>query len=298
MRPALHTRRTEESKHMIVVTGATGHLGRLIVEGLLRKLPARELVAAVRTPDKAKDLAARGVAVRLADYSRPETLGAALAGAERLMLVSGSEVGRRTAQHAAVVAAAKQAKVSLVAYTSILRADTSPLALAAEHEQTEEAIRSSGLRHALLRNGWYLENYTEHLAPALAHGALVGSAKDGRIAAAARADYADAAVAVLLAADPKPVYELAGDAPFTMAQLAAEVAKQAGRPIAYRDLSPDQYRAVLTGAGLPPPVADVYVDADVNIARGALDDSGGELRRLIGRPTTPLADAVKAALRR
>jgi NAD(P)H dehydrogenase (quinone) len=283
---------------MIVVTGATGHLGHLIVEGLLKKLPAREVVAAVRNPDKAKDLAARGVAVRLADYSRPETLAAALAGAERLMLGSGSEVGRRTAQHAAVIAAAKQAKVSLVAYTSILRADTSPLALAAEHKQTEEALRSSGLRHALLRNSWYFENYTEHLAPALEHGAIVGSAKDGRIAAAARADYADAAVAVLLAAAPKQVYELAGDAPFTMAQLAAEVSKQAGKPIAYRDLPPDQYRAVLTGAGLPPPVADVYVDADVNIAKGALDDSGGELHRLIGRPTTPLADAVKAALRR
>jgi NAD(P)H dehydrogenase (quinone) len=283
---------------MIVVTGATGHLGRLVVESLLQKLPAREIVAAVRTPDKARDLAARGVEVRRADYSRPETLAPALAGAEKVLLVSSSEVGQRARQHSAVVQAAKTAGVKLLAYTSVLRAETSRLALAAEHRETEAAIRASGLPHVLLRNGWYLENYTENLAPALQHGALAGCADGGRIAAAARADYAAAAVAVLTGKVEKSTFELAGDQPFTKAELAAEVSRQSGKIVVYRDLAPEQFRAVLTGAGLPGPVADIYVDADLQIAKGDLDDSTGELRRLIGRPTTSLAAAVRAALGR
>jgi NAD(P)H dehydrogenase (quinone) len=284
---------------MIVVTGATGHLGRLVIEGLLKKLPAREVVAAVRTPEKAKDLAALGVEVRRADYAKPETLGPALAGAQKVLLISSSEVGQRAAQHAAVIEAAKRAGVRLLAYTSILRADTSKIALAAEHQATEAAIRASGIPFVFLRNGWYLENYTEHLGPALQFGAIVGSARGGRIAAAARADYAAAAVAVLTTAghDGK-VYELAGDQPFTLAELAADVARQAGKPVAYRDLPPAEYRAVLTGAGLPGVVADIYVDADVQAALGELDDRGGQLHRLIGRATTPLANAVAAAVRR
>lgn len=283
---------------MIVVTGATGRLGRLVVESLLRKVPAREIAAAVRDPDKAQDLAARGVEVRRADYSRPETLATALGGAEKVLLISSNEVGQRAQQHAAVVRAAREGGVKLLAYTSILRAETSKLALAAEHEATEAEVRGSGLPFVFLRNGWYLENYTENLGPALQHGAIVGSANGGRIAAAARADYAEAAAAVLTRPVEKPIYELAGDARFTMAELAAEVSRQAGKPIAYRDLPPDRYRAVLTGAGLPGPVADLYVDADVQAARGELDDSSGELRRLIGRATTPLAAAVRVALGR
>ncbi len=283
---------------MIVVTGATGHLGRLVIEGLLKKVPAREIAGLARNPEQAKDLAARGVEVRRADYSKPETLRPSLAGADRVLLVSSNEVGKRYAQHAAVVDAAKAAGVKLLAYTSILRADTSRLALAAEHKGTEETIRGSGLPYVFLRNGWYLENYTEHLAPALQHGAIVGSADGGRIAAAARADYADAAVAVLTGRVEKDVYELAGDDPFTMSELAAEVSRQAGKPIAYRDLPRDQYLAVLTGAGLPAPYAELLVDADVQAAKGDLDDSTGELGRLIGRRTTPLAAAIRAALPR
>jgi NAD(P)H dehydrogenase (quinone) len=284
---------------MIVVTGASGKLGRHVVEGLLGKLPAREIVAAVRSPEKVEDLAARGVTVRRADYERPETLAAALAGAEKVLLVSSSEVGRRTAQHAAVVDAAKAAGARLLVYTSILRAQTSRLALAEEHAATERAIRASGLPHAFLRNGWYFENYTENLGPALEHGAIFGSAGGGRIAAAARADYAAAAVAVLTAAaPPKEAYELAGGSPFTMAELAAEVARRARRPVAYRDLPPAEYEAVLTRAGVPGPYAKLLVDSDLGVARGELDGSGEELRGLIGRPSTPLADAVAAALRR
>jgi len=284
---------------MIVVTGATGKLGRLVVEALLKKVPAADVVAAVRSPEKAADLAARGVQVRHADYARPETLAAALAGAEKVLLISSSEVGRRAAQHAAVIAAAQAAGVALLAYTSVLHAEHSRLALAAEHAVTEAALRTSGLGWTFLRNGWYLENYTENLGPALAHGALVGCAGNGRIAAAARADYAEAAVAVLTGADQAGrIHELAGDVPFTMAELAAEVSRQAGQPIAWRDLPPEAYRDVLASAGVPAPFAALLVDADLGITRGELDDATGTLRRLIGRPTTTLAEAVKAGLGR
>jgi NAD(P)H dehydrogenase (quinone) len=284
---------------MIVVTGATGKLGRLVVEGLLQKVPAATVVAAVRSPEKAAALAARGVQVRHADYARPETLATALAGAEKVLLISSSEVGRRAAQHAAVIAAAQAAGVALLAYTSILHAEHARLALAGEHAATERALRASGLGWTFLRNGWYLENYTEHLGPALAHGALVGCAGNGRIAAAARADYAEAAVAVLTGPDQAGrIHELAGDVPFTMAELAAELSRQAGKPIAWRDLPPEAYRDVLASAGVPAPFAALLVDADLGITRGELDDATGTLRRLIGRPTTTLAEAVKAGLGR
>ena len=282
---------------MIAVTGASGHLGRLAIEALLGKVPAKEIVALVRTPSKAADLAARGVQVRQADYSRPETLGPALAGVDKLLLVSSSEVGQRAVQHQAVLDAARAAGVGFIAYTSILHADRSHLALAAEHLATEKALAASGIPHALLRNGWYLENYTAQIPGALAHG-FAGSAGDGRIAAAARADFAAAAAAVITRPDQAgKVYELAGDEPFTMSELAAEVSRQAGKPVPYAELPPEAFGGVLRGAGLPGPFADVLVDADVNIARGELDDRSGDLRRLIGRPTTPLRDAVAAALR-
>jgi NAD(P)H dehydrogenase (quinone) len=281
---------------MIAVTGATGHLGRLVLTGLLEKVPAAQLVALARTPAKAADLAARGVQVRAADYAQPASLGPALKGVKTLLLVSSSEVGQRAPQHQAVIAAAKAAGVQLIAYTSILHGDRSRLALGAEHVATEKALAASGVPFALLRNGWYLENYTERLGMALAHG-LAGSAGQGRIAAAARADYAAAAVEVLTRPNQAgQVYELAGDVAFTMAELAAEVSRQSGKPVAYADLPPAAFREVLLGAGLPGPVADIYVDADVNIVKGELDDRGGALSRLIGRPTTSLATAVKAGL--
>ncbi|HSN15578.1 MAG TPA: SDR family oxidoreductase [Anaeromyxobacteraceae bacterium] len=281
---------------MIAVTGATGHLGRIVIEKLLAKVPPREIVALVRDPAKAADLAAKGVKVRAADYAKPETLGPALAGVEKLLLISSSEVGKRAEQHLAVVKAAKKEGVRLIAYTSILRAGTSTLALATEHKATEDAIRASGLPYVFLRNGWYLENYTENLAPALQHGALAGAAKDGRIAAATRADYAEAAVAVLTGKGPvNHAYELAGDVPFTMAELAAEVSKHAGKKVVYADMPTEQYRAILVGAGLHEGYAEALADSDVGISRGELDDATGDLHRLIGRATTPLAVAVRAA---
>ena len=283
---------------MIVVTGATGQLGRLVIDALLRTQPAGSIVAAVRTPAKAADLAARGVQVRQADYARPETLGPALAGADRLLLISSSEVGRRTAQHRAVIDAAVAAGVKLVAYTSLLHADTSPLGLAAEHVQTEAAIAASGLPSVLLRNGWYSENYAAGLPGALARGTLYGAAGEGRIASASRQDFAEAAAAVLTAAEPQAgkVYELAGDSSYPLAGLAAEAARQSGKPLAYQDLPEAAYRDVLLQAGLPAPVAALLADSDAGAAKGGLFDDGHVLGRLIGRPTTPIAQTVAATL--
>jgi NAD(P)H dehydrogenase (quinone) len=283
---------------MIAVTGATGHLGRLVIDQLLEKVPAAEVVAAVRSPDKTRDLAARGVQVRKADYDAPETLALAFKDVDKLLLISANEIGKRARQHQAAIAAAKKAGAKLVVYTSILHADTSGISLAGEHLATEKAIREAGVPFVILRNGWYFENYTENLGPALQYGALSGAAKQGRIAAAARADFAAAAVAVLTTAGhDAAVYELTGDQGFTMADLAAEVARQAGKPVAYNDLSPQKYGETLKGFGLPAPVAEMLVSADEGIARGELDVAGGDMRRLIGRPTATLSQAVAAALK-
>ncbi len=283
---------------MIVVTGATGQLGRLVIQNLLKTVPAAQVVAAVRSPQKAADLAALGVQVREADYTKPATLAAAFAGAEKLLLISSSEIGQRTAQHRAAIDAARAAGVKLVAYTSILRAPTSTLALAAEHVETEAMLRASGLPHVLLRNGWYTENYTASVPAALAHGAVIGSAGPGRLATAARADYAAAAAAVL-AQDGQAgkVYELAGDSAFTLADLAAEIARQSGKAVVYQDLPEAAYKAALVGFGLPDGFAALLAQSDVAASQGALFDDGRQLSALIGRPTTPLATSVAAALK-
>ncbi|WJK33740.1 NAD(P)H-binding protein [Solwaraspora sp. WMMA2065] len=293
---------------MITVTGAAGQLGRLVVDELLDGgLPPAQLVAVVRNPDKADDLAARGVQVRHGDYDQPQTLGPALAGTRKLLLISGSEVGRRIDQHRNAVAAAKAAGVDLIAYTSILKADTSSVPLAAEHLATEQLIRDSGLPFVLLRNGWYLENYTGSVLPqALATGSVLGAAGSGRVAAATRADFAAAAVAVLTAPAPAgaaanagtagTVYELGGDEPFTLAELAAEISRHSGREIGYQDLPADVYAKALTDAGVPEAFASVLAASDVGIARGDLTTDSGDLARLIGRPTTSLGEAVRAAL--
>ena len=278
---------------MIIVTGATGKLGRHVIDALLAKVPAAEIAVAVRDPDKAKDLAARGVQVHRADYNDPASVEAALRGADKVLLISSSEVGKRYPQHRSVIDAAKKEGVKLLAYTSILHADRSGLSLASEHKQTEEAICASGIPYVFLRNGWYIENYTENLGPALQQGALIGSARDGRIAAATRRDFAEAAAAVLTGeGHANKSYELAGDQPFTMSELAAAVSASSGKTVVYNDMPAAQYREILVGVGLPAIFADALADSDVGIARGELDDSSGDLRRLIGRPTTPLEAAL------
>jgi NAD(P)H dehydrogenase (quinone) len=282
---------------MIVVTGATGQLGRLVIDELLKTTEAKDIIAAVRTPSKANDFADRGIQVREADYSRPETLAAAFQGASRLLLISGNELGKRVEQHKAVIDAAKAAGVTFVAYTSILHCDTSPLVLAAEHLATEQYILSSGLTYSLLRNGWYFENQTAAIEMALQKGAFIGASGDGRIAAASRSDYAAAAAAVLTGwGFENSVLELGGDNPYTRAELAAEVSRQTGKVIEYHNLSEAEYRNVLSGF-LPAMYADVIADAEAHAAQGALDDNSHTLSRLIGRHTTTLVEAVESALR-
>ncbi len=284
---------------MYVITGATGQLGRLVIEKLLASVPAGQIIAAVRSPEKAADLAALGVQVRQADYSQASTLDSAFKGAEKILLISSSEVGQRTAQHQTVIDAAKRANVKLLAYTSVLNADTSLLGLAEEHRQTEAALQKSGVPFVLLRNGWYTENYAAGIPAALEHGAVFGSAADGRISSAARADYADAAVAVLTSAEDQAgrVYELAGDDSYTLSDFAAEISKQTGKTVPYTDLPQADFQAALVQAGLPGFVADLLSDSDAAAAKGALFDDRRQLSALIGRPTTPLAITVAETLK-
>ncbi|WP_420035042.1 SDR family oxidoreductase [Streptomyces sp. cg28] len=283
----------------LVVTGATGHLGRLVVEGLLAAgVPAGDIAAVVRSQEKGAELAARGVELRIADYSAPATLKGAFRAGDRVLFVSGSEVGQRVAQHRAVIDAAKEAGVALLAYTGVLGGPDADFALADEHKVTEQAILDSGLPYTFLRNGWYHENYTQNLAPVLEHGAVVASAGEGRVASASRADYAAAAVAVLTGeGHENRAYELSGDTAWSLAEYAAEVARQSGKDVAYRNVTPEQNREVLVGAGLPAPFADILVDVDAAIAKGLLARGDGDLARLIGRPTTPVADAIAEALK-
>jgi NAD(P)H dehydrogenase (quinone) len=283
---------------MIAITGATGQLGHLVVAALLKSVPAGEIVAIARNPEKAADLAAKGVVVRQGDYEAPESLVAAFAGVDKLLLISSNEMGKRAAQHAAVIEAAKKAGVGFIAYTSLLRAATSPMLLADEHKATEAALKASGIPHALLRNSWYIENYTMSLGAALAHGVVIGASRDGRVSAATRADYAEAAAAVLTAKENQAgkIYELGGDTAFTLAEYAAEIARQSGKAVAYNDLGEEGYKQALVGFGLPEGYAAVLANSDITAADGALFDDSRTLSRLIGRPTTPLATAIKAAL--
>ena len=282
-----------------VITGATGHLGRLVVQELLRRgVPAGDITAAGRDITKVKDLADRGVRVLAIDYDDPASLDAAFRGADRILLVSASEPGRRAQQHENAIDAAVRAGADLLAYTSIANAGTTSMRLAAEHQATEAALRASGLTYALLRNSWYVENYTAQVPAILQRGSLAGSAGDGRVSAATRADYAAAAAAVLTGdGHAGRAYELGADEAFTLAELAAEIGAQAGQPVSYLDLPEDEYARLLTSAGLPEVAAVTLADADRGLARGDLFVDSGHLRQLIGRPTTTLREAVAAALR-
>ncbi|WP_330331973.1 SDR family oxidoreductase [Streptomyces sp. NBC_00536] len=281
----------------IVVTGATGALGRLVLEDLLATVPASEIAAVVRNKEKAADLAERGIEVRVADYSDPASLDGVFRAGDRVLMISGSEVGHRVPQHTAVIEAAKAAGVAQLAYTGILGGPEADFDLAAEHRVTEQLILDSGLPHTFLRNGWYHENYTAQLGNVLEHGAVVSSAGEGRIASAARADYAAAAAAVVSGEGHlNRVYELSGDTAWSLAEYAAEVAAQSGREITYASVPADAHLDVLTGAGVPAAFAAILVDVDAAIARGRLAGTSGDLARLIGRPTTPIAAAIAAAL--
>lgn len=279
---------------IIAVTGAAGQLGRHVLAQLKKKVPAESIIAIVRNPAKAQDL---GVRVREADYTDPPALEAALQGVDKLLLISGNAIGQRVAQHKNIIAAAEKAGVRHIVYTSLLRADTSPLSLAQEHIATEAALKQSGLGYTILRNGWYSENYTGSIPAALANGAFYGSAGDGKISSATRADYAEAAVAVLTTPGHEgKTYELAGDHAYTLTELAAEISRQTGRDIPYVNLPEADYAAALVQAGVAGDFAALIAGWDADAEKGALFSEDRTLSRLIGHPTTSLADAVRAAL--
>ncbi|MDW2742537.1 SDR family oxidoreductase [Atlantibacter subterraneus] len=282
---------------MIAVTGATGHLGQWVIKKLLETHNAQDLVAIVRNPAKAQALADQGVQVREADYGNPAALASALQGVEKLLLISSSEVGQRAVQHRNIIDAAKSAGVKLIAYTSLLRADTSPLGLHVEHVDTENYLAQSGVPYVLLRNGWYSENYLASVPAALEHGAFIGSAGEGKIASASREDYAEAAAKVLsLDNQAGKVYELAGDSAWTLAQLTEKISALTGKTVVYNNLSEADFAAALQGAGLPEGFARLLADSDVGASKGGLFDDGHQLSRLIGRPTTTIDDSLKAIL--
>ncbi|HEY8576824.1 MAG TPA: SDR family oxidoreductase [Devosia sp.] len=279
----------------IAVTGATGQLGRLAIEKLKERVGADDIIALARTPDKAADL---GVAVRQADYTKPDILVQALAGVDTLLFISSSEVGQRVLQHKNVVEAAKAAGVKFIAYTSLLHADTTPLGIGEEHRATEALLDASGIPHAVLRNGWYTENYAASIPGAVSAGAVIGSARDGKISGATREDYAEAAAVVVTSSghDGKR-YELAGDEGWTLADLAAEISRQTGREIPYKDMPESDYAAALINFGIPEAFASMLAGCDVAAANGALFDDSRQLSALIGRGTTPLAESVARALK-
>lgn len=283
---------------MFAVTGATGHLGRLVVNALMdRGVAADEVVALGRNVDRIGDLAQRGVHVRAVDYDDAGALRDALAGAGRVLLVSGTQIGHRVSQHANVISGAVAVGAELVAYTSLAHADRSGIQLATDHRETEQILADSGLPHVLLRNGWYLENYTAQIPAFLEHGAIYGCADDGRVSAAMRCDYAEAAAVALTAPDQAgAVYELGGDEGFTLSQLADAAARAWGRPVRYQDMSGSEYAGMLTRVGLAEAFAHSLADADLGIARGDLYVDSGDLSRLIGHPTIPMAQAVADAV--
>ncbi len=280
----------------IGITGATGQLGRLVVEKLKGRVSADQIVALVRTPQKATDL---GIEARQFDYNNhPEELASSLGGIDKLLLISGNEIGQRAIQHAHVIEAAQIAGVKWIVYTSLLHADTSTLSLASEHLATEAALKTSGIAYSILRNGWYTENYTGSVAGALAGGAFLGSAGDGRIASASRADYAEAAAVVLTNESHKgKTYELAGDNAYTLTELAAEISRQSGKNIPYRNLPETEYASVLKNVGIPEGFALAIAGWDVSASKGDLFDETHQLSTLVGRPTTPMPEVVKVALK-
>lgn len=276
------------------VTGATGQFGGLVVDGLIaRGVAASDIVAIVRDEVKAKSLSDSGVQVRVADYGDADALRSALAGVDKLLLVSGSEVGQRVAQHTNVIDAAEAAGVSLIAYTSLLKADTSGVSLAVEHVATEQRLAASSIPSVLLRNGWYWENYQASLQQTVDSGVLLGAAADGKLAAASRADFAAAAVQVLVSEGHEgKTYELGGDERLTYTELAAVIAQVSGKPVVSKDVSEAEYCSILEGAGLPDFVAEMLASADAGIARGDLDTDSGDLQKLIGRASTPVAEIL------
>jgi NAD(P)H dehydrogenase (quinone) len=278
------------------VTGATGKLGRLVLDEMLEKVSPGDLVALARDPAALTDYAAKGVQVRRADYDDPASLEAALKGVDRVLLISGNAVGQRGRQHGNVIEAAKKKGATYLAYTSVLNARASRLALAPEHKETEEILEQSGLNHDVLRMPWYSDNYVAGLAPAIEAGAIYGAAGNGRLSTASRADLAAGAAAALVNGKGGDIYEFAGDESWTMEDFAREVSKHSGKDVKYVNQSEDEYARTLEGAGLPPPVAKLLASTSYLAGFGELYNDERQLSRLSGRPTTPIGESIRQAL--
>jgi NAD(P)H dehydrogenase (quinone) len=278
------------------VTGATGKLGRLVLDEMLEKVSPGDLVALARDPAALTDYAAKGVQVRRADYDDPASLEAALKGVDRVLLISGNAVGQRGRQHGNVIEAAKKKGATYHSYTSVLNARASRLALAPEHKETEEILEQSGLNHDVLRMPWYSDNYVAGLAPAIEAGAIYGAAGNGRLSTASRADLAAGAAAALVNGKGGDIYEFAGDESWTMEDFAREVSKHSGKDVKYVNQSEDEYARTLEGAGLPPPVAKLLASTSYLAGFGELYNDERQLSRLSGRPTTPIGESIRQAL--
>jgi NAD(P)H dehydrogenase (quinone) len=290
---------TKDHQPRLFVTGATGQLGRLVIRELLKRVAASNIVAGVRSSDHdvARQFSAQGVEIRVADYSLPDTLSAAFEGIDRLLMVSSVAGDDRFAQHQNVINAAKAANVGLLAYTSLLHADTSTSGLGKDHKSTEAALRASGLPFVLLRHGWYTENHTASVQPALQHGAVIGSAGQGRFSSATRADYAEAdAVVLTMEGQAGRIYELAGDESYDLTELADTIAAVADKPVIYRDMSKATFKQALIGMGLPDALAELISESDIGASRGELEDNGRQLSALIGRRTKPYRQIIETAV--
>ena len=281
----------------IAITGATGQLGHHVIQALLTKTDAQNIVALVRDLNKAQHLKAQGVELRHFDYDQTGTLAPALEGIDKLLLISANEIGRRTPQHQAVIQAAQQSNVPYIAYTSLLNADASTLGLSQEHRETEALIKNSGLTYTFLRNNWYTENYLAGLSHAIESGTLYGAANDGKISSASRIDYAEAAATVLVSdVHENKIYELAGSTAFTLQDLANAISEVSGQAVQYKNLTSEQYHQALVQAGLPTGLVDVIVDADVKTQTGAMFSDSKDLEKLIGRKTTSIQEEIKNTL--
>ena len=290
---------TSDNQPRLFITGTTGQLGRLVIRALLKRTAPNTIVGSVRSPDHevARQFRVQGVEIRVADYSRPDTLSAAFDGVNRLLLISSTSGEDRVAQHQNVINVAKAAGVGLLAYTSLLHADGSTSGLGEDHKRTEAALQASGLPFVILRHGWYTESHTASVPPALQYGAVIGSAEQGRFSSATRADYAEAD-AVVLTADGQAgrIYELASDESYDLTELAGTIAAAADIAVIYQDMSKAQFKQALIGMGLPDHLAELIAESNVGASRGELEDHGRQLRVLLGRPTTTYHQLIEIAV--
>lgn len=282
----------------IAVTGASGQLGQLVISQLLERTEAKNIVALVRNPEKLSDLSSKGIEVRAFDYAHnADELSVQLAGVDKLLLISSSEIGQRTVQHQNVINASKLAHVKFIVYTSLLKADTSPLLLAQEHVETEQYLKTSDIPYTLLRNNWYSENYAMGLAQAVEHGKIFGATHHGKIASASRLDYATAAAVVLTQeGHENKVYELAGDTSYTLDDVAKWVTEISKKDVTYNDLSEEEYKALLIQVGLPEGFASILANSDDGVSKDALYSDSKDLHKLIGRATTNMQETIKEFL--